>query len=470
MQGMNSNTVDMIYLDPPFNSKRNYNNPVGGDLDFKDKWTLDDFDVVEHGMLAENCPAAHAVIEGVKHTHGKGAMAYCIFMAVRILEMKRILKSDTGHLFLHCDDSAGHHLRNLLDAIFGKKAYRNHIVWERSVPHNDAKRTFGRTSDHIFHYAMPKAKFNPVYGPPNEDYIEKNFHHNDNNGRGLYSLVSIRNPHNGDYKYKWKGYEPPAKGWCCPKRTMQKWHDEGILHYPVDRHGNPAYEKRIRRKHYLSQYKGAVMGNVWIDIGPMQEGEEEFMNYSTQKPPKLMARIIECSTSEGDLVFDPFCGCASMLVAAEDLQRGWAGCDVSEKAVDLLVKRIVDRKDMFRKSLRRTDIADLKRPSKRNDIEKLPHYRTHKQTLFGIQRGVCKGCHLPHSFTELVVDHIQPQSRGGQDNIENLQLLCGHCNSSKNRRTMAEWIADREKNEPEMFKILELRRKAVEREWKKIPV
>ena len=133
MRGMNSGVVDMIYLDPPFNSDRNYNNPIDGDEDFKDNWTLDDLDVAEHGELAEHCPAAHAVIEAAKHAQGKGTMAYCIFMAIRILEMKRILNPKTGHLFLHCDDSAGHHIRNLLDAILGKKAYRNHIVWKRST-------------------------------------------------------------------------------------------------------------------------------------------------------------------------------------------------------------------------------------------------------------------------------------------------------------------------------------------------
>ena len=467
---MNSDVVDMIYLDPPFNSKRNYNNPIDGDADFKDKWTLDDLNVAEHGELAENCPAASAVIEAARHASGKGMMAYCIFMAVRILEMKRILNPKTGHLFLHCDDSAGHYIKALLDAIFGTKAYRNSIVWERAEgSKNNAKRTFGRDADYIFHYAMPKAKFNPVYGPPKDGYIEKNYRHNDRDGRGLYRLGDMASPQHGKYHYKWKGYEPPAKGWRCKIETMQELHNEGRLHYPVNKDGSPAYEKRIARKRYLSDHKGAKLGNVWKDIGPLQEGDEEFMNYSTQKPPGLMHRIIECSTDVGDLVFDPFCGCASLLVAAEDLQRGWAGCDISEKAVDLLVKRIVDRKDMFRKSLRRSDIADLKTPSKRDDMKNLPHYRTHKQTLFGMQRGICNGCHIPKDFTELFVDHIQPQSRSGQDNIENLQLLCFGCNSSKGKKNMAEWNAHKMKNDAAQFEIEEGRRLRNERDWNKTP-
>ena len=464
MRGMNSGVIDMIYLDPPFNSKKNYNNPIGGDLDFKDKWTLDDYDEAEHGLLAEHSPAAHAVIEAVKYAHGKGAMAYCIFMAVRILEMKRILKPDTGHIFLHCDDSAGHYIKALLDAILGKRSYRNHITWERSVPHNDSKRTFGRTSDFIFHYAMPKAKFNPVYESPDQEYAKQQYRYDDHDGRGPYQRISLVNPHFGGYVYEWKGYMPPAKGWRCPKKTMQEYHDLGILYYPVNRDGSPAHQKRLRKKRYLTEYEGAVMGNIWTDIPPLHPDDPENMKYRTQKPPMLMHRIIKCSTKEGDLVFDPFCGCASLLVAAEDLQRDWAGCDLSPKAVDMLVNRIVDRKDL----LRRADIADLKKPSVRNDVETIANYRTHKQKLFGTQKGICNGCHFPYPFNVLEVDHIQPKSRSGQDNIENLQLLCCQCNSRKNKRTMAEWIADREKNEPEKFKMEEERRKANERAWKKI--
>ena len=464
MQGMNGDTVDMIYLDPPLNSKNKYSSPAGGGLSFQDKWTSKDFSVAEHGLLAENCPAAHIVIETVKHTQGKGTMAYCIFMAVRILEMKRILKSDTGHLFLHCDDSTGHYIKVLLDAILGKKAYRNHIIWEQSVPRTINRRTFRRTADHIFHYAMPKAKFSPIYGPPDEEYVKKNYRYNDNDGRGLYRLGPLGSFRDGGYEYRWKGYEPPAKGWRCPKKTMQELHDKGNLYYPVNEDGSPAHKKRIAKKLFLSDYKSTAIGNVWTDIAPLRKGDPEFMNYPTQKPLELMRRIIECSTDQGDMVFDPFCGCASLLVAAEELQRDWAGCDVSHTAVDLLIERVVDRKDL----LRRSDISDLKRPPGRNDGEKLPNYRTPKQLLFGMQRGVCNGCFLHYEFSSFVIDHIKPQLRSGRDNIQNLQLLCKNCNSSKKDRPMAEWIAWSRENRAETFKIEEERRKAVEREWKEI--
>ena len=465
MRGMNSSSVDMIYLDPPFNSKKNYGNPTGGDGKFKDKWTLDDFDIAEHGLLADESPAAYAVIEAAKYTQGKATMAYLIFMAVRLLQMKRIMKPKTGQIFLHCDDAAAAYLKALMDAIFGKREYRNTIIWKRTSSHNDAKRTFGRTSDYIFHYAMPNAKFNPIYDEENEEYVKK-FKNPDNDPRGPYTLDNLANPHHGGYDYEWKGYQPPEKGWRCPENTMQDYHDSGILHYPVNDDGKPEYDKRIRKKRYLRDYKGAVMGNVWTDIRPLQDGDPEFMKYPTQKPPELMHRIIACSTEEGDLVFDPFCGCASTLVAAEDLQRKWAGCDISDLAVELLIKRIHERKDLVRLD----EITSLKSPSVRDDCKKLPHYRTHRQELYGRQRGCCNGCFHHFPYTGLTVDHIQPKSRSGQDNIENLQLLCSGCNSSKKDKTMAEWISWRRVNEPATYKRAEQRRADGETEWQRIPV
>lgn len=453
MWGMNDDCVDMVYLDPPFNSKRHYGKPIGGKGNFKDTWTLNDYDMAEHGMLAEKNPAAFAVINAAKYTHGKGTMAYLVFMAVRLVEMKRILNSDTGHIFLHCDDAAGAYLKALMDAIFGKKAYRNTVTWRRTNSHNDATHTFGRTSDYIFHYAMPKAKFNPVFGEKNEDYVMK-FKNPDKDPRGPYVLDNLSKPQGSNgYHYKWKGYEPPDNGWRCPKRTMQEHHDNGILYYPSDRHGNPLYTRRIRKKRYLSDYEGAVIGNVWTDIKPLQKGDPEYMDYPTQKPPELMHRIIECSTDDDNLVFDPFCGCASTLVAAEDLHRKWAGCDISELAVDLLIERIVDRKDLVRSD----DITSLDRPSVRDDLVNIPHYKTHKQTLYIKQDCLCNGCY--HFFPPggLVIDHMQPQSKGGQDIIENLQLLCPRCNSSKGSKTMAEWIAWRKKHRSDSHKAAQAR-------------
>jgi len=165
MRGINSACIDLIYLDPPFNSNENYAAPIGSQAAgaaFKDTWTLSDIDVYEHGELAERNPAAYAVIDAARQTHGKSMMSYLIMMAVRLMEMRRILKA-TGSIYLHCDDTASHYLKLLMDAVFGARNYRNHIVWRRATSHNDPRR-YGRICDHILYYAKA--------GGGGEDYLE----------------------------------------------------------------------------------------------------------------------------------------------------------------------------------------------------------------------------------------------------------------------------------------------------------
>lgn len=154
MRGINSGCIDLIYLDPPFNSNEDYAAPIGSQAAgaaFKDTWTLSDIDVYEHGELAERSPAAYAVIDAARQAHGKSMMSYLIMMAVRLIEMRRILK-ETGSIYLHCDDTASHYLKLLMDAVFGARNYRNHVIWRRATSHNDPGR-FGRICDHILYYA-----------------------------------------------------------------------------------------------------------------------------------------------------------------------------------------------------------------------------------------------------------------------------------------------------------------------------
>lgn len=213
LRGMNSECVDLIYLDPPFNSNRNYEAPIGSKAagaSFKDMWTLDDVDVHEHGELADRNPAAYSVIEAARQAHGKGMMSYLIFMAVRLMEMRRILKS-TGSIYLHCDPTASHYLKLLMDAVFGQTAHRSEITWKRTNTHNDAKHAFPNVADVILFYAMPDARFNPVHEPHSKEYVAKFYRHDDRNGRGPYRLGDMANPStpypNG--MYDWKGYPPP---------------------------------------------------------------------------------------------------------------------------------------------------------------------------------------------------------------------------------------------------------------------
>ena len=379
---MNSDCVDLIYLDPPFNSNRNYEAPIGSKAAgaaFKDAWTLDDIDVCEHGELADRNPAAYAVIEAAFRASGKGMMAYLIFMAVRLLEMQRIIKP-TGSIYLHCDQTASHYLKLLMDAVFGKDKFRNEIVWHYQAG-TKGSRGFGRKHDTILFYSKNKKNtFNRQSKPVAN---AKRYRHVDENG-DLYDV-------NGQGK-----------------------------------------------RYYLKD--GATCDDVWTwtqekEYQQINSQSKERTGYPTQKPLALLERIIKASSNDGDLVLDPFCGCATTLVAAWRLQRRWVGIDLSPKAIDLVNDRISTVRGLW------GGATALVAPPGRTDIAALPHYRTHKHRLYGEQEGVCVGCDTHFPFRIMEVDHILPKSRGGTDAAENLQLLCSHCNRSKGNKTMAEWRA-----------------------------
>ncbi|MBC6441286.1 MAG: HNH endonuclease [Rhodospirillales bacterium] len=438
LRGMNDACVDLIYLDPPFNSNRNYEAPIGSKAAgaaFKDAWTLDDVDVHEHGELADRNPAAYAVIEAARQAHGKGMQSYLIFMAVRLMEMRRVLKP-TGSIYLHCDPTASHYLKLLMDGVFGQSAFRCEITWRRTNTHNDAKHTFPNVADVILFYGPEDSRFNPIYEPHSSEYIAKFYRHDDQDGRGLYRLDNMASPNpRPNMMYKWKGYPCPEKGWRYQTERMQELHDQKRIHYPVHKDGSPDFTRRPCLKRYLKEQKGAVVGNVWDNIKPIGTHAKERTGYPTQKPLALLERIIQASSSKGDMVFDPFCGCATSLVAADRLQRGWAGVDLSPLAVKLVNDRIKQDRGLW------GGVTALTEPPKRTDLGKLPNYRTHRHRLYGEQEGVCVGCETHFPFRVMDVDHILPRSKGGTDHPDNLQLLCSGCNRSKGGRTMAEWKA-----------------------------
>ena len=439
MRGMNSECVDLIYLDPPFNSNRNYEAPIGSQAAgaaFKDAWTLDDVDVCEHGELADRNPAAHSVIEAARAAHGKGMMSYCIFMAVRLLEMRRVLKP-TGSIYLHCDPTAAHYLKLLMDAVFGRDNFRSEITWKRTNTHNDARHSFPNVADAILFYGMPGASFRPVHEPHSADYVAKFYRFDDDDGRGPYRRDNMASPNPRPLMmYEWKGYPAPAKGWRYQVDRMRKLDADGRIHYPLKPDGRPDHSKRPALKRYLREQKGAVVGNIWSDIQPLQHASKERTGYPTQKPLALLDRIIRASSNEGDMILDPFCGCATALVAADRLGRQWAGIDLSPLAIRLVDERITqDRGPVFGGAIALDD------PPKRTDLGGLPNYRTHRHRLYGEQEGVCAGCDVHFPFRVMDVDHMLPKSRGGTDHPDNLQLLCSGCNRSKGGRTMAEWRA-----------------------------
>ena len=429
LRGMNSGCVDLIYLDPPFNSNRNYSAPIGSEAAgaaFKDTWTLEDVDEAWHGEVAEQNPAVYSIIGAAREAHGKGMKSYLIMMAVRLLEMRRILKP-TGSIYLHCDPTASHYLKLLMDAVLGKRNFRNEIIWKRNSSHNDSK-AFGRVVDSLLFYGLP-IRTDAVRVPLSTDYTEKFYRHRDH--RGLYRHDHIiRSASMGErpnLTYEYKGFTPPF-GWRMTKDKIAALDADNRIAWSAS--GRP-YLKR-----YLNENKGQVPSAIWTDIPPISGRAKERVGYPTQKPLALLDRIIKASSNEGDMILDPFAGCATACVAAERLDRQWVGIDISKKAADLVQVRIRKEIDLFHnfKPIRRSDIP------RRTDLGKLPSYRTHKHLLFGKQEGHCAGCKVSFQFRNLTVDHVTPQSQGGTDHMDNLQLLCGACNSMKGTGTQAELI------------------------------
>ena len=434
MRGMNSACVDLIYLDPPFNSNRTYSAPIGSvaaGAAFKDAWTLDDVDEFEHGELAERNPAAGAVIEAARLAHGKPMMAYLIFMAVRLLEMRRVLKP-SGSIYLHCDDTAAHWLRVLTEAIFGPTAFRNEVIWKRIGNHNDAGR-FGRTADRLLFYGAAIHR-DAVRVPLHTANVTSKYRHQDERGEYSTGDLTAKGLSGGGYYYDFHGHSGP---WRYPEHRMLALEADDRIYLPAKAGGVPRY------KRYLAANPGQVPPDVWNDIPPVNSQAAERTGYPTQKPLALLDRIIRASSNPGDLVLDPFCGCATTLVVADRLGREWAGIDLSPLAIKLVNDRITaDRsKDGDDTKPLWGGATALDQPPRRTDLGAIPPYRTNAQFLYGKQIGNCAGCGVHFPFSGLTVDHILPRSRGGTDHLDNLQLLCLGCNSSKGNRTMPEWRA-----------------------------
>ena len=428
MRGLNSETVDLIYLDPPFNSNRNYAAPIGSEAAgaaFKDTWTLSDVDLAWHGEVAEANPPLYRVIDAAREAHGKGMQSYLIMMAVRLLEMKRLLKP-TGSIYLHCDPTASHYLKLLMDAVFGKDNFKNQITWQRTSGHSDAAR-YGSVHDEMLFYTNgAKPTWNRQYQNYDETYIKSHYRFQDANGRRYRTdNLTATGLSGGGYQYEWNGV---TKIWRCPPERMAELDKAGRIRYTSK--GTAEY---IR---YLDEMPGVPLQDVWTDIPPINSRAKERIGYPTQKPIALLERIINASSNEDDVVLDPFAGCATALVAAEKLEREWLGIDLSPKAQELVKTR-------FEKELGLFSIGTVYRDDipMRTDQGKLPPYKTHKQTLFGRQEGHCAGCNGFFEIRHFTIDHIVARSKGGTDHIDNLQLLCSACNSDKGTRTQEEFLA-----------------------------
>ena len=419
MRGMNSETVDLIYLDPPFNSNKNYAAPVGSKAAgaaFKDTWTLSDLDVAWMGLIADQEPAVYKLLEAARLTHGKGMQSYLCMMSVRLLEMRRLLK-EKGSIYLHCDSTASHYLRLLMDAVFGSGNFRNEILWKRFNFHADAKR-FGKVTDTLLFYSKTKSYvFNQQRVEFSQEYIKSKFTHVDDDGR-RFRLDNLNPPGGRGPVYEFSGV---TKAWRFTEAKMRELENQGRIYH----------KSRVAQlKRYLDELDGQAVHNIWSDISPINPRAKERVGYPTQKPLALLERIIKASSNEGNVVLDPFAGCATSLIAAQAEGRKWIGIDLSPKAVELVKQRIDALTAVPIKINPRTDIPQ------RTDIDAPIYYRQNKHVLFGQQEGVCNGCKMDFPFKIFDVDHVVPNSRGGTDHIDNLQLLCSSCNRIKGDRPM----------------------------------
>ena len=349
-------SVDLIYLDPPFNSNASYNvlfkGPQGNESAaqieaFDDTWHWTDAAEEAFGeVLRSGNGAAAEMLRAMRSFLGENdMMAYLAMMAVRLLELHRVLKP-TGSLYLHCDPTASHYLKILLDAVFGASNFRSEIIWKRQSAHNDAKRQYADLSDVILFYSKSKdMPFNVVRVPLDEDYVSKFYRHKDADGR-RYRLSDMSAPEGGGMAainkttgkpngwYEWRGYQPPARGWRYSPETMAKLDNEGKIFYPESK------SKRLSLKRFLDENPGQPVGNIWTDINPLHGAAREALGYPTQKPVALLERILNASSNPGDVILDPFCGCGTTVHAAQKLDRQWIGIDVTHLAIGLIEKRL----------------------------------------------------------------------------------------------------------------------------------
>ena len=339
-------TVDLVYLDPPFNSSQNYNaffqekdgTAAASQISaFEDTWTWNQESQRVYEELILQPGKVSEVMQAFKTFLGTNdMMAYLAMMAPRLVELRRVLKS-TGSLYLHCDPTASHYLKLLCDAILGKDNFRNEIIWKRANAHNDPKR-YGRISDTILYYSKSDSPlWNAQHTAYREEYYESHFK-KDENGR-YFRTVPLDAPRHGagspGLLYEWKGKMPAAsRTWAVKREKMEEYDKNALIRYT--RTGTPTLLQ------YADEMPGVPLQNIWTDIPPVNPQAAERLGYPTQKPLALLERIIEASSNPGDVVLDPFCGCGTTIDAAQKLGREWIGIDITQLAITLIKKRLFD--------------------------------------------------------------------------------------------------------------------------------
>ena len=472
LRGMNSGTVDLIATDPPFNTKRNRAGTAGSYVDnwkwgdtgkLPDQWAWNEVHPVWLDEIRDDNRALFEVIEAAGHCHGPDIAAFLCFLSVRLLEMHRILKP-TGSLYLHCDHTANAYIRMALDAIFEAKNFRNEIVWQRTESHNTSGK-FGNVTDILLFYSKSKSViWNSMYQEPSEKQLAR-LKHIDPDGR-IYKLENLTaaRPDSDSGKFRWRGTLPgQSRGWGYKIEQLEAWWDEGRIQTKKD--GTPRTDGlRV----YAEQSKGQTLQNIWRDIPRIPNTSSERTGSPDQKPLALYERIVLASSNPGDLVLDPFAGCATTIMAAQQNGRRWVGIDRRPDARFHVVCRMEGIKTKDAEDIRNlphlTDWLDARlarhdarfrtEPPVRTDSGNTAapflaavHTASEKSILthremkdylletFGLR---CWGC----GFTApderyLELDHVDPKADGGSNHLDNRALLCKPCNGAKsNNLTM----------------------------------
>ncbi|MBK8628820.1 MAG: restriction endonuclease [Sphingomonadales bacterium] len=346
-------SVDLIYLDPPFNSNANYNilfkSPAGKSADsqieaFEDTWHWNDkAEAAFHDvMVSGNTDVAELLRAMRGFLKENDMMAYLAMMAVRLIELHRVLKP-TGSLYLHCDPTASHYLKLLLDGVFGALSFRSEIIWKRTSAHANSRRNFAGVHDVIFLYAKTSNFIhNEAFTPYSQTYIDEHFVHLDPDGR-RFRRSDLRNPGvrpNLTYDFTASNgitYKPHPNGWAVSREVMEQLDREGRLFFPKKE------DARLRKKIYLDESPGVPATDFWDDLPPIHASAQERLGYPTQKPLALLERILNASSNPGDVVLDPFCGCGTAVDAAQKLGRQWIGIDVTHLSIGLIERRLQDR-------------------------------------------------------------------------------------------------------------------------------
>ncbi|MCW5696614.1 MAG: restriction endonuclease [Bauldia sp.] len=340
-ENISDESVDLVYLDPPFNSNAQYNvffkTPEGEASEaqaeaFKDAWTWTGDAELAFDEIIRSGGAVVPVLDALRrYLKESDLMAYLVMMTSRLIELHRSLKP-TGTIYLHCDPTASHYLKLVMDGIFGPARYRNEISWRRSQPKGHATRNFSNARDILLRYTKgDEWTFHPVHVEHDPEYVRKFYRHRDPDGR-VYRLGDLTNPNKNrpNLTYTFLGVK---RVWRWTQERMEEANEAGIIVQ-----SRPGAVPALKR--YLDEMPGTPVTNDWDDIEHLHGGDPEFLGYPTQKPLSLLERVIKASTNAGDIVLDPFCGCGTAIEAAQALERQWIGIDITHYAISLIDRRL----------------------------------------------------------------------------------------------------------------------------------